>query len=57
MYGVILGDSKRRQKAKEDKRTPTAEQNLENIKEMLKEVNLDSEQKEAERMLKELREE
>lgn len=56
LYKVILKDPKRRQKAKEDKRIPTAEQNLENIKEILKEVNLDLEQKEAERMLKELRE-
>lgn len=57
IYRMILGYPKRKQKAKEDKRTPTAEQNLENIKEILKEVNLDSEQKEAESMLKELREE
>jgi len=45
------------QVAKKDKRTPTAGQNLEDIKEMLKAANLDSEQKEAERLLKELREE
>lgn len=57
IYRVILRDPKRKQVAKEDKRMPTAEQNLENIKEILKEVNLDLEQKEAERMLKELREE
>jgi NAD-dependent SIR2 family protein deacetylase/tetratricopeptide (TPR) repeat protein len=57
IYRVILEDPKRKQVAKEDKRTPTAEQNLEDIKEILKEVNLDSEQKEVKRMLKELGEE
>ena len=57
IYKVILGDPKRKQRAKEDKRTPTAEQNLENIKEILKGVNLGLEQNEAERMLRELREE
>jgi len=57
IYRVVLKDPKRRQVAKKDKRTPTAGQNLEDIKEMLKAANLDSEQKEAERLLKELREE
>ncbi|MBT9132952.1 MAG: NAD-dependent protein deacetylase [candidate division WS2 bacterium] len=57
IYRVILRDPKRKQVAKEDKRMPTAEQNLENIKVILKEVNLDLEQKEVERVLKELREE
>ena len=56
IYRVILRDPKRKQVAKKDKRMPTAQQNLENIKEILKEVNLDLEQKEIERMIKELRE-
>lgn len=55
IYGVILRDPKRKQVAKEDKRTPTAEQNLENTKEILKEVGLDSQAKEAEEMLNELK--
>jgi len=53
IYRVILRDPKRKQKAKEDKRIPTAEQNLENIKEMLKEVGLDMKVMEAEEMLNE----
>jgi NAD-dependent SIR2 family protein deacetylase/tetratricopeptide (TPR) repeat protein len=57
IYRVILADPKRKQVAKKDKRTPTAGQNLEDIEKILKELNLNSEQKEAEGMLKELTEE
>jgi tetratricopeptide (TPR) repeat protein len=57
LYRVILRDPKRRQKAKEDPRTPTAEQNLKDIIKILKEVGLDMKAIEAEEMLNELNKE
>lgn len=54
LYRVIFGDLKRVQKAQEDPRTPTAEQNLKDVIKILKEVGLDMETMEAEKILNEL---
>lgn len=54
-YEVLLRDPMRKDMARSDKRVPTAEQNLQRVRDLLTELNLYPEEKEADRMLKELR--
>ena len=55
-YREIVEDPERRQKAKEDPRQPTAEQNLKDLIKILKEIGLNTEAIEAEKMLNRLKE-
>lgn len=56
LYEVIVRDPKRRQKAKEDPRQPTAEQNLKDLIKIFKETGLNMKAIEADKMLKKLKE-
>jgi len=56
LYREIVEDPERRQKAKEDPRQPTAEQNLKDLIKILKEIGLNTEAIEAEKMLNRLKE-
>ena len=56
LYEVIVRDPKRRQKAKEDPRQPTAEQNLKDLIKIFKEIGLNMKAIEADKMLKKLKE-
>lgn len=55
IYKVMLKDPMRKEIARSDKRPPTAEQNLQRAIELLKELRLSSEAKEADAMLRDLK--